>query len=108
MKHPLRICLISLLAAFSCVSCRDDPKLVEKREKQKSEIARLRGEVALVEEKLKNILPDVSEEVEEAKKQEQEQTAEVARLEAEVTDLETRKRSLQAEFDTYRAKYQMK
>jgi chromosome segregation ATPase len=108
MKHPLRLCLLPLFIAFTCASCGDDPQLVAKREKQKAEIARLKGEIALVEEKLKNVPPDVSEEVATAKKQEEEQSAEIAKLEAEVTSLEARKRSLQTEFDSYRAKYQVK
>ena len=108
MKPPSHTCLVSLFLAFACVSCGDDPKLVEKREKQKAEIARLKGEIALIEEKLKNVPPDVSEDLAAAKKQEEEQTAEIAKLEAEASSLEARKRSLQSEFDSYRAKYQVK
>lgn len=108
MKHPYRICLIPILIAFSCVSCGDDPKLVEKHEKQKAELARLNGELALIEEKLKNMPPDVSEELEKAKQQAENQTAEVARLETEISELGERKRALQNEFDSYRAKYQVK
>lgn len=108
MKHPFRICLISVFTALCCTSCGDDPKLVEKREKQKVEISRLKGEIALIEEKLKNMPPDVSAEVEKAKKQAEKQTTEIARLEAEVSELESRKRSLQNEFDSYRSKYQLK
>jgi chromosome segregation ATPase len=108
MKPPPRSCLIPLFIAFACASCGDDPKLVAKREKQSAEIARLKGEIALIEEKLRNVPPDVSEHVEAAKKQEEQQTAEIANLEAEVTSLESRKRSLQTEFDSYRAKYQIK
>lgn len=108
MKPPPLNCLLSLFVAFACVSCGDDPKMVEKREKQKAEIARLKGEIALIEEKLKNVPPDVSEDLAAAKKQEEEQNAEIAKLEAEVSSLEARKRSLQSEFDSYRAKYQVK
>lgn len=103
-----RICLIPMFIAFSCASCRDNPKLVEQREKQKSEITSLKGELALIEEKLKDIPPNVSEALAKAEKQEEEQSAEVTRLEAEVSELEARKRSLQTEFDTYRAKYHNK
>ena len=97
-----------LLAVLCFASCGDDPKLVEKRDKQRAEIARLKGEIALIEEKLKNMPPDVSAEVETARKRADEQAAEVAKLEAEVAELEARKRALQAEFDSYRAKYQLK
>lgn len=108
MKYPPRLCLIPVFIALACVSCGDDPKLVEKREQQKAEISRLKGEIALIEEKLKTIPPDVSEELAKARKQAEQQTAEVARLEAEVSELDARKRTLQNEFDAYRAKYQVK
>jgi DNA repair exonuclease SbcCD ATPase subunit len=106
-NNPIKY-LIPVFLAIACASCGDDPKLVEKREKQKAEIARLRGEIALVEEKLKNLPPDVSEEVEKARKQSEKQTAEIAKLESEVTELEARKRTLQSEFDVYKSKYQLK
>jgi chromosome segregation ATPase len=108
MTHLPRILFLSLLVAFSCGSCGKDPKLVAKRMKQESEITRLKGEIALIEEKLKHLPPDVSVELEAAKKEAEEQTAEVARLEAEVSVLQARKRSLQDEFDTYRVKHQVK
>jgi hypothetical protein len=107
IKRP-SIFLILPAIALCCVSCGDDPKLVEKREKQKAEIARLKGELALIEEKLKDLPPDVTTELAQARKRAEEQTAEVAKLEAEVTELGSRKRSLQKEFDAYRAKYQVK
>lgn len=97
-----------LLAVLCCPSCGDDPKLVEKRDKQRAEIARLKGEIALIEEKLKNMPPDVTAELEATRKRAEEQTAEVAKLESEVSELEARKRVMQAEFDSYRAKYQLK
>jgi chromosome segregation ATPase len=96
------------MLAMSCASCSDDPKLVEKREKQKAEITRLKGELALIEEKLKSLPPDVSADLAEAKQLSEKQAAEVAGLETEVAALETKKRALQGEFDAYRAKYQVK
>ena len=101
-------CSLAVLLAFSSASCSDDPKLVEKREKQKAEISRLKGELALIDEKLKNLPPDVSEQLAEAQKVSEKQTAEVAALETEVADLEAKKRSLQGEFEDYQAKYQVK
>ena len=98
--------VVSLSLLFS--SCGDDPKLVEKREKQKIELTRLKGELALVEEKLKNIPPDVSSELAEAKKLSEKQSAEVADLEREIAVLEMRKLSLQGEFEAYQAKYKVK
>lgn len=101
--------LLAVAAAVSVLpSCHDDPKLVEKREQQKTEIARLRGDLALIEEKLKSLPPDVSDQLPEAKATAEKQAAEVTALEAEVATLEARKRGVQAEYDAYRIKYQLK
>lgn len=108
MRFLCRPFALAVLAALFCASCSDDPKLVEKREKQKAEISRLRGELALVEEKLKSLPPDVSADLAEAKKLSEKQTAEVATLEMEVAALEAKKRSLQGEFEAYQAKYSVK
>ena len=108
MRQAPRFLLVSLLIGAASFSCKENPQLVEKREQQKSEIARLKGELALIEEKLKNLPPDVTAELESATKQAEQQAAEVAKLEADVADLVSRKRSLQQEFDAYRGKYQVK
>ena len=68
----------------------------------------MRGELALIEEKLKSLPPDVSGDLVEAKQLAEKQSSEVAGLETEVAALEAKKRSLQGEFDAYRAKYQIK
>lgn len=99
---------ILLAIACGCISCSDDPKLVEKREKQKLEIARLTGELALVTEKLKNVPPDVAGQLAEARKLSEKQSAEVALLETEVAALEAKKRALKSEFEAYQVKYQVK
>ncbi len=104
VRPSLIVVSVSLL--FS--SCGDDPKLVEKREKQKIELTRLKGELALVEEKLKDIPPDVSTELAEAKKLSEKKSAEVADLEREIAVLEMRKLSLEGEFEAYQAKYKVK
>lgn len=98
----------ALFLTLTCVSCSEDPKLVEKREKQKAELTRLKGELALVSEKLKNLPPDVSDQLVEAKALSDKQTAEVASLETEVTQLEAKKHSLESDFQAYQAKYQIK
>ena len=108
MKLFFRACSLAVLFSLSCASCGDDPKLVEKREKQKAEIIRLKGELALIDEKLKNLPPDVSADLAIARTLSEKQSAEVAGLETEVAALEAKKRSLQDEFDAYRAKYQVK
>lgn len=82
--------------------------MVAKSERQKAEISRLKGDLAIIEEKLKNMPPDVSGELEAARKKAEEQTVEINGLEAEIKELQSRKRALQGEFDSYRAKYQLK
>jgi peptidoglycan hydrolase CwlO-like protein len=108
MKYTTRMLLSPLLISVLLTSCGDDPAMVEKREKQKTEISRLKGELNLIEEKLKNIPGDVSEELTKARKDAEQQAEEIAKLEAEITALDTRKRTLQSDFDSYRAKYQAK
>jgi hypothetical protein len=97
-----------LTSSLLFVSCGDDPKLVEKREKQKAEIARLNGELAIIEEKIKAMPADVSIDLSEAKKTAEKQVAEVALLETEVVKLEARKLILQDEYQAYKTKYQIK
>ena len=99
---------LAILLALLSVSCSDDPKLVEKREKQKVQLARLRGEISLLDEKIRNLPPDVTGQLAEARQTAAKQAAEVASLEAEVTALEAKKRSLESEFEAYQAKYQVK
>ena len=108
MKLYLFPRLFAVLAGLAFTSCGEDPKLVEKHEKQKAEITRLRGELALIEEKLSSLPPDVSTELAEARKVSETQSAEVTALESEVASLETKKRSIQKEFEAYQAKYQIK
>lgn len=90
------------------ISCGDDPQMVAKREQQKAEIAKLKGELALIEEKLKNLPPDVTDDLAKARELAETQQAEVTVLEKEVATLEDRKRTLQGEFDSYKLKYQLK
>lgn len=108
MSFTRRSYSLALLFAIACTSCSDDPKLVEKREKQKAEISRLKGELALISEKLKNLPPDVSDELADARAVAEKQSIEVAGLETEVAGLEAKKRSLQSDFDAYQLKYQAK
>ena len=44
-------------------SCGEDPALVEKRRVQEKEIAQLRSDLALMEERLKSLPPDRSDEL---------------------------------------------
>lgn len=107
MTSPRPLYILAAIVAVSCSSC-DDPKMVEKRDRQKAEITRLKGEVALIEEKLKTLPPDVSTELAEAKKVSAKQNAEVEALQTEIAGLETKKAELQKEFDAYQIKYKVK
>lgn len=108
MKTPRFALTVPALVAMLCCSCGEDPKMVEKRDRQQAEITRLKGEIALIDEKLKSMPPDVGEELENARKRTAEQTATLAELEKEIAGLEAKKRAIQTEFDSYRAKYQLK
>jgi peptidoglycan hydrolase CwlO-like protein len=105
MKSILCSGSIAALCAIALTSC-EDPQLVEQREKQKTEISRLKGELALIDEKLKNLPPDVSADLAEAKLISTKQSEEIANLEAEIAALEGRKQALQNAYDAYRVKYQ--
>ncbi len=99
---------LAILFALALTSCGDDPVMVEKREKQRTEIIKLKGELALIDERIKVMPPDVTEELTIAKQVAAKNAAEVAELETEIAALEARKRAVQDEFDAYRIRYQTK
>jgi hypothetical protein len=103
--------LSKLLIVSSSVllsSCGDDPKTVAKFESQKIEIAKLKGELLLIEEKLKNLPPDLSKDLVKSKDVFEKQSTEITLLQTEVSDLEGKKRKLQADYDAYKLRYQLK
>lgn len=104
--------MLRLLQVTACIgtclflsSCGDDPELVKKREQQKSEIARLEGEVALLTEKLSTLPPDRSNELADMKKKVEMQTAELEKLDTEIVALEAKKRILENDYEEYKKKY---
>jgi len=97
-----------LAAAFALSSCGEDELLVQKREQQVIEIAKLRGELTLIEKKLADMPLDRSEELAEATKAAAEQAAEAERLEKEIGELNARRRAIESEFDRYRRTYPVK
>lgn len=99
---------LAVLFALSCVSCSEDPKLVKKRDEQKAEIAKLKGEIALIDEKLKSLPTDVTTQMAEAKELSAKLSPEVSALEREMTGLEARKRALNNEIAAYKLKYPVK
>jgi chromosome segregation ATPase len=108
MKRFSGLFLSLIFIGLCCTSCSDDPALAEMRERQKTEILRLKGELELIEEKLKMLPPDVSKELAEVQQLSEKQTAEIASLENEIASLSEKKRTMRNEFDAYRAKYQIK
>jgi len=98
--------LFAVLTAILLVSCRGkDPQLMKKSADQQTEITRLRSELALLDEQLKNLPQDRSAELAEARKTADVQATAVTKLEEEVTKLEVRKTQLTKEFDEYKRKY---
>lgn len=95
--------VIAFLAIVS-VSC-EDPKLVEKRDSQKAEITKLRGELALIDEKLKNLPPDVTGDLETARGLAAKQKEEIESLEKEVASLTDKREALKDEYEAYQVKY---
>lgn len=97
---------IAALSVSTClVSCGEDPELLRKSREQQTEVVKLRSELALMEEKLRNLPPDKSEDLTTAKKQAEAQTAEITALEAEISNLDTRRKALEDEFNSYKRKY---
>lgn len=94
-----------IMVFFACTSCKDDPELIAKREQQRTEIARLQGEVALAKERLGHMPKDKGAQLKMAEKQLQELALEANKLEAEVSEMQRRKADLEKEFAQYKEKY---
>lgn len=86
-------------------SCGDDPELVRQREEQKVEISKLEGELAILEEKLEQVPPDRSNEVERLKADAETNRAQIAEVEAEIEALEKKKAEIEKQHEAYRRKY---
>ncbi|MGJ8632386.1 MAG: hypothetical protein ACSHX7_00545 [Luteolibacter sp.] len=98
--------ILPFIFGCSCllVSC-DDPELIKERGEQEKEIARLKGQITLAEEKLRDMPSDQSGELKQI-------TAETNRLEAErreladeITKIKAEEAALQKKFDAYKKKY---
>lgn len=94
-----------ILAVFACLSCKENPELVEKRNQQKIEMARLQNEITIAREKLKTKPKDVSKDLAAAQKQLGQLTEEATQIEKEISDLQKQKEELEKEFAEYRKKY---
>jgi septal ring factor EnvC (AmiA/AmiB activator) len=104
MNLTLRLA-IGIAATLPFAACNEDPELVRKRGEQEAEMAKLSGEIALVEERLKNVPPDQSAELEAAKRETKKLEEEHKSLSAEVAELEAEHQSLKNEHEEYKRKY---
>jgi predicted nucleic acid-binding protein len=100
----LRACSLAAISTLFLCSC-ESRELTLKKEQQAIEITRLKGELNLIEEKLRNLPVDKSTELAAAEIEAEAQKEEVKELEAEVTALEAKKRDLEKQFEDYKRKY---
>lgn len=96
------------ISFVSLTSCDDDPQLIQKRESQRTEIARLEGELNVIHERIKNAPSDKSSELEKIKTSHQEELRKIKKLETEIEILETEKRDLEHKLKTYMEKYPLR
>lgn len=103
MKNSI---LLSVGAAFVVIlsSC-DSPEMVRQRDEQALEITKLRGELAVIEEKLKDLPADKTADLATIEEEAKTQQEEITKLEAEIKDLEENKKSVEKEFEDYKRKY---
>ena len=99
-----KACTLAAIPTLFLISC-ESKELTLKKEQQAIEITRLKGELNLIEEKLRNMPPDKATELAAAEIEAEAQKEEVKELEAEVTELETKKRELEQQFEDYKRKY---
>jgi chromosome segregation ATPase len=100
----LRPAALLVLCAFLS-ACGDDPELVRKREEQRAEISKLQGELEILQEKMEQIPPDRSAEVEQLKQDAETNRSQIATLESEVEALEKEKAEVEKQHEAYRRKY---
>jgi septal ring factor EnvC (AmiA/AmiB activator) len=108
--HSIRIMthLTRYGAAALCmfvISCNEDPELVRKHGEQEAEIAKLEGEITLMEERIKYLPPDQSSELAAAEQETRKLEAEQKQLADEVARLEEERDALKQQYEEYRRKY---
>lgn len=101
----MKALIFSPFLLFLCLPSCDSPEMVKKRDQQALEISRLQGELAILEEQLKDVPVDRSGELERLEAEAQAQKEELTTLESEVSSLEAKKESLEKAFEEYKAKY---
>ncbi|MGJ8641985.1 MAG: hypothetical protein ACSHX9_01140 [Luteolibacter sp.] len=107
MTSFIRLPLIAV-TSFFLASCGDDPELVKKRGEQEAKIAKLKGDLALVQEQLKSLPSDKSKELALSKKQTELLEAKRKKLATEVSSLEIERDRIKKEYEDYRRKYAVK
>lgn len=100
----LRPALLGLACMFVS-SCGENPELQAKKEQQSAEIRKLDGELTIIQDKLAQMPPDRSFELNKLRQEAAANKEAVAALEAEVASLKTKKEGLEDDLKTYRSKY---
>ncbi len=100
---PVHI-LLGAITSLSLASC-EDPRLVQKHSQQEAELTKLRGEFALLEERLKTMPEDQSLKLKEARLKQQNLEAELESLDSEVVSLEEEKKKLEEDYKMYQSRY---
>jgi chromosome segregation ATPase len=100
--------IFGLLMALLAACEGEDAERIAERERQRAEIVRLEGEIALLEERIENAPPDRSAELAEVKEAHARIKREIGQLEAEIGELETRKRELERELAAYQRDYPLR
>src|SRR5690606_33318687 len=101
----MKTTLLSLCGLAVVLTSCESPELARKRDKQNLEITRLRNELALTEEKLKEVPEDRSSELLEIEATAKAQQDEIGQLETEVAELEVKKKAIEKELADYKSKY---
>ncbi|MFD2257500.1 hypothetical protein ACFSSA_12525 [Luteolibacter algae] len=96
------------LISLPLLSCMEDPSLVRKHGEQEAEIAKLKGELAFLEERLKTIPDDRSAEYQQAQQEGIKLESQRVQLAAENIALEEKLRQLQSQYDAYKQKYSVR
>ena len=97
--------LVPIVTASLLCSCGEDAELVRKHGAQEAEVAKLRGELALLEERLKNIPEDHSAQLKEAQEKQVKLEAELEGLNNEIGALEEKRKKLLEDYANYQQRY---
>lgn len=104
-KMKPRISHILLLSLIALTSCGGDPQLVKKRQEQNHEIARLEGELEMLQENLRRFPADCTTELDQMKETVKKQIEELEELENQMQQMEQKTRKAQEELERYQKNY---